>query len=890
MKKSIFFIVMSLLYFNVSAQITITFTNVVQPCNNNGSATAIVTGGTAPYTYQWVRTNLGATYLNPPTSVTVSATNSVSNAERGFYILTVTDALSQQATSTLFMPGMVHFIHDTVSTPYYSAISLGFPAICPSYSGSVGAQIAGTNPPYVFSLSSIGTQTTSALVSNFNNVPIGSYTCIVTDNIGCADTVPLGVGAYAGFYVDFHTTPDTCTSNGTATAIPIGTGGGTAPFTYLWNTNPPQNTQTISGLESFNNSGLYISVTVTDANGCVAVGSPYIQDSITVHSIQSTATIQNATCPQNDGYVVVHNTGGAPPYTYQWSTGSTIDSIYNVAPGTYYVTVTDAAGCHEKFTKVVYGISPVNMGLTVTNANCSNTGGAITTSVSGGTAPYTYQWSNGQTTDSIYNLGAGFYDVLVKDVNGCESWAGNSVYNPDSCVAKISGQVFNDMNGNCVFDPNESGLPQQVIQLNNGTIYFSDWSGKFYIPPVLNPTGTYTLSQTTLVPWIQVCPSSAILLNLVGGNTYTNNIFYDKPIPLQNDLLVYVMTDTCRPGFVFNQWVAVFNQGTSTMSGSATLQCDALLSVVNTGNSSAYNAGTNTFTFSFNNLAPMTWYMGNVQLQAPSSTPLFTPLTSYAVANPISGDVTPANNYDTLHYRVTGSYDPNAKSVSPRGIGPNGNISTADSLLTFTIHFQNTGSYATTFVTILDTLDANLDVYSLRLIGSSPGYPYNLPHVSISSANVAKFEFDYCNLPPTSVDSINSNGFITYTIKLKKNLALGTQIKNRADIYFDYNTAILTNTTINTITSLAGIKSLEGKSGNILVYPNPFSNQITIENKSQTAITKICICDLLGREIMALRHEQKETITIDTESFNKGIYFVKTYTGNNSYTVKLIKE
>jgi uncharacterized repeat protein (TIGR01451 family) len=322
------------------------------------------------------------------------------------------------------------------------------------------------------------------------------------------------------------------------------------------------------------------------------------------------------------------------------------------------------------------------------------------------------------------------------------------------------------------------------------------------------------------------------------------------------------------------------------MTGTATLQHDALLNVISTGSSSAYNSSTHTFTFSFNNLAPMTWTCFNVQLQASSSATLFTPLTSYAVANPLSGDVAPQTNYDTLHYRVTGSYDPNVKSVNPEGAGVNGYISTADSVLNYTIHFQNTGSYPTNVVSVIDTLDSNLDIFSLKVTGSYTGGTYHgVPDISFLANNVIKFNFPYCYLQPAAWDITNSSGFIAYTIKQKKNLSIGTQIKNRADIYFDYNTAILTNSTLNTINSLSGIKNMTAKQNGILIYPNPNNGNFIIETSS-TEPQAMQIFDITGK--MVLNQNVNGKTNIEASRLDNGIYFIQVKTKENISTQKII--
>jgi hypothetical protein len=189
MKKILLLVILSLFCFIASAQINITFTNVVQPCNgNNGSATAIIIGGTQPYTYSWNQ----MCYFPYPRGGVVSTTNSISGVQSGYYYLTVTDALSNKANDTLFLSGAIYFLHDTVL--YITALKMiDLFTNCPTDSANFNAQIGGSNPPYTFSLSSVGTQTTSSLIANFNNLSTGNYTCTVINNLGCADTTPVYV-------------------------------------------------------------------------------------------------------------------------------------------------------------------------------------------------------------------------------------------------------------------------------------------------------------------------------------------------------------------------------------------------------------------------------------------------------------------------------------------------------------------------------------------------------------------------------------------------------------------------------------------------------------------------------------------------------------------------
>ena len=162
-----------------------------------------------------------------------------------------------------------------------------------------------------------------------------------------------------------------------------------------------------------------------------------------------------------------------------------------------------------------------------------------------------------------------------------------------------------------------------------------------------------------------------------------------------------------------------------------------------------------------------------------------------------SASLTPASGTQTTtaYYSkdTTCSYDPNDKTVTPRGCGPLGFIS-PNGDLTYVVEFQNLGTGPASQVVIHDTVDANLDLSTLHELARS--HPAEL----LVDGRDLTWTFTDINLPPASTDEPGSHGFVKYTIKQNSNLPVGTVIANQASIVFDLNAPLLTTTTINTIT------------------------------------------------------------------------------------------
>ncbi len=213
-------------------------------------------------------------------------------------------------------------------------------------------------------------------------------------------------------------------NNGTATATPS---NGTAPYTYAWSNGGT--IQTISNLTA----GTY-TVTVTASGNCTGTATRIV----TAPAVLSgSTTVTNTSNGQNNGAINLTVSGGTPAYTFLWSNGATTEDIANLAPATYTVTVTDSKGCTATKSATVSTSSapPITLSFSVTNASSGQNNGAIDMTVSGGTAPFTYLWSNGATTQDLVNIAAGTYNVTVTGATSTKTGSATVGTNSGGCTS-----------------------------------------------------------------------------------------------------------------------------------------------------------------------------------------------------------------------------------------------------------------------------------------------------------------------------------------------------------------------------------------------------------------------------------------------------------------------
>ena len=241
-------------------------------------------------------------------------------------------------------------------------------------------------------------------------------------------------------------------------------------------------------------------------------------------------------------------------------------------------------------------------------------------------------------------------------------------------------------------------------------------------------------------------------------------------------------------------------------------------------------------------------------------------------------DFDPNNNTYEFCYQVGNSYDPNLKEVFPVDVGAG-----YEGWLNYSVHFQNTGNAPAINIRLKDTLDANLNLQTFQVVN----YTHN-NRVCIYNGLLNVY-FPNIELPDSTSDPEGSQGFIQYRIKPKAYLPIGTKIKNTANIYFDYNPAIVTNTTVNEFK--AGIISVPENEVNMAfsVYPNPGTGKFFIKLLEGTIVSigTIEVYNLLGE--MVLNNKMQNNITaIDLSQQPNGVYFLNIKTENGDFVQKLI--
>ncbi len=423
-------------------------------CNGdaNGAINLTVTGGTPPYSFSWSN---GAT------------TEDISGLIAGNYSVTITDndGTTANASATVIQPPALN-----TSTNVTDASSVG------ASDGAVNLTVTGGTAPYSFSWSN------GATTEDISGLNAGTYNVTITDDNGCTASASATVSENAA-PINTSTSVTNATCNGDANgAINLTVTGGTPPYSFSWSNGAT--TEDISGLIAGN-----YSVTITDDNGSTANASATVIQPPALNA--STNVTDASSVGASDGAVNLTVTGGTAPYSFSWSNGATTEDISGLNAGTYNVTITDDNGCTTSASATVSeNAAPINTSTAVTNATCNgDANGAINLTVTGGTPPYSFSWSNGATTEDISGLIAGNYSVTITDDNGSTANASATVIQPPALNASTN-----------VTDASSVGASDGAVNLTvtGGTAPYSfSWSNGATTEDIsgLN-AGTYNVTIT----------------------------------------------------------------------------------------------------------------------------------------------------------------------------------------------------------------------------------------------------------------------------------------------------------------------------------------------------------------------------------------------------------
>ncbi|WCM41012.1 glycine-rich protein [Flavobacterium sp. CBA20B-1] len=479
-------------------------------CNgsNNGTIDITPTGGTAPYTYLWTTGDTGT---------------SVSNLAPGTYSLTITDANNCTATEDFVITEPTVLVATNAAQTDVSMFG--------GNDGAATVAASGGTAPYTYMWSN------GATTAAITNLTAGTYTATVTDANGCTATEDFVITQPIPLMVQSVSQTNVSCNGGSDASASIVAIGGNAPYTYQW--SPSGGTAaTATGLSA----GMY-SVLVTDHTGNT------ITENFTITEpapIVGTVSKTDITCNgANDGTATVSVAGGTAPYTYLWSNGMMSNMATNLNVGNYTVSITDANGC--KTTASVSIAQPTALAITGTATNISCFGqndGAITVSASGGTAPYSYSWSNGQSGTSLSSLAKGTYTVTITDANGCSKTETYTIVEPafvhppvavnqSFCIGQNATLADVVITGSTIkwYSASTGGvlLPATTV-LTNGTTYYAsqtvgtcESSTRTAVQITLNQGTPLTTTQ------LNVCSNTRVQNMTIDGFNYTQLKWYSSP-------------------------------------------------------------------------------------------------------------------------------------------------------------------------------------------------------------------------------------------------------------------------------------------------------------------------------------------------------------------------
>jgi gliding motility-associated-like protein len=446
---------------------------------NGGTATANANGGQGPYTYLWSNGD---------------STQTITGLAAGNYMVTVITALGCVKKDSVTV---------TQSAPLVTTVSSNDARCFGASNGSAVAAVTGGTPPYTY----LWTPTTAATASA-TGLLSGNYFVTVTDANNCTDIQNVFIGQPASLTLSiFSMSNVTCYggNNGTAT---IASYGGVAPYTFLWNTIPAQTTQTATGLSA----GNYI-VSVTDSNGCTKMIACNITQPAAISS-----TINSVPTPcygSATGSAAVTPSGGSAPYTYLWiPTAAATATATGLSAGTYSVVITDMYGCSHINTTTISQPTALSGSISnIQNVSCNNSAnGSATASANGGTAPYTFAWSNGQTTSVAAALSSGNYNVTITDAHGCSAIFLTTITQPSAMIVSVG-------KGDTICPGNSANISAST---SGGTIpytYFWQPNVGFGNSQTVSPSATTTYSA--IVTDGHGCTSSAAVTITVYNNNFT---------------------------------------------------------------------------------------------------------------------------------------------------------------------------------------------------------------------------------------------------------------------------------------------------------------------------------------------------------------------------------
>ena len=447
----------------------------------------------------------------------------------------------------------------------------------------------------------------------------------------------------------------------------------------------------------------------------------------------------------------------------------------------------------------------------------------------------------------------------------------------------MSNRNFNTLAGNVKFGTGD--CTASTINVPNVKINLASTSGDKIT--FTNSAGNYQEITddeiVTITPQLEYYsfnpPSQTV--NFSGFGSTQINTFCATPTQNVTDLDIIILPiNAAIPGVDAHYKIVYKNKGTMSASGTITFAYNPSTSVYFSSTEVPQSQTANMISWNFSNLEPFEQRAHQVTFTI--NTPMATipvidgdVLTATAVINSTATDHTIEDNTFILNQIVVNSMDPNDKTCLE---GASLEYTQIGEYVNYMIRFENTGTAEATNIVVTDMIDTSkFDMTSIQPVDASHAY-----RMIISDNNKLAFHMEGINLgfAPSNL----RYGYVAFKIKTKSALQGGDTFSNLANIFFDYNYAIITNNYVTTFTENLSV-SESNMATDLILYPNPVKNNLHLS--SQFPITKIEIFDMAGRIILS---SNSSANTVDLSRLKSGNYIVKSVVDGKVVTSKLIKE
>ena len=449
---------------------------------------------------------------------------------------------------------------------------------------------------------------------------------------------------------------------------------------------------------------------------------------------------------------------------------------------------------------------------------------------------------------------------------------------------KVSGKVFYDRNEDGIYQTTDVIVPNQMLYITETQEYISTNSKGEYVWNTVT-SGTYTISMVNKVSGVQVLGSDVATVVIDAQHGIISDINFRYKVNPINDIYTDIYTSTPVVGRVFATYLYIKNNGQKQYNISVKATFDNTKCTFSSTNQSYISQTGNEIDFMLDSIEANSYKYIYVYLTVlPDWTLTNSTIKLTVDANTTNVDVTPTNNYDCVYAYIRNSSDPNDKAVTPALLDEGYVL--MNSKLQYKIRFQNKGTAEAWDIYIKDTLDENLDISTFNLVTSSHDVHYTI------QGRVVTFYFDNIMLPYEEADELGSNGFVVYDIYPIADLPEQSKVHNTAHIYFDFNPAVVTNTTnstyVVTLPKEEEIGISDVQEDGIIIAPNPVKSTTTI-TVAKEGEKQITITDASGKIVMQLSGSQTE-FKVDCSSLVSGVYMCTIVCNGIQYVEKIIVE